>query len=319
MNKRKKTNFFNYNKIYLFILLLFATLFSGCGANNEFSTYNGIIVDNPYSPKLNSYKGQLHCHSINSDGNNTPGEVVAAYKNAGYDFISITDHDYITADPNIPGITFINGVEETVSRHLTAYDVEQQSLDTDVQKVIDFHRNNNKLISIAHPNWIGFYVMSDDELNGYNNYNFIEVFNRVVNAYAETQWDYVLSKNKRIFGLSVDDCHNINGDGFDKGWIVLYADNKSKEEILNSLKEGNFYASTGNNIKVTVKNNSITATSSNTCLFNFISTGGQILKEENNVTGSEYKIQGNELYIRVKAINISDGTSAWSQPVFITK
>ncbi|MEQ8173313.1 MAG: hypothetical protein ABRQ38_30795 [Candidatus Eremiobacterota bacterium] len=190
MNKRKKTNFFNYNKIYLFILLLFATLFSGCGANNEFSTYNGIIVDNPYSPKLNSYKGQLHCHSINSDGNNTPGEVVAAYK---------------------------------------------------------------------------------------------------------------------------------NGDGFDKGWIVLYADNKSKEEILNSLKEGNFYASTGNNIKVTVKNNSITATSSNTCLFNFISTGGQILKEENNVTGSEYKIQGNELYIRVKAINISDGTSAWSQPVFITK
>jgi predicted metal-dependent phosphoesterase TrpH len=38
-------------------------------------------------------KGNLHAHSIFSDGIRPPEEVVAAYESLGYDFLALTDHD----------------------------------------------------------------------------------------------------------------------------------------------------------------------------------------------------------------------------------
>ena len=40
------------------------------------------------------YKANLHCHSTLSDGRLTPEELKAAYKNAGYSVLAITDHEY---------------------------------------------------------------------------------------------------------------------------------------------------------------------------------------------------------------------------------
>src|SRR5262245_54655083 len=38
------------------------------------------------------YKGNLHAHSTRSDGKLSPEEVVAAYRDRGYDFLVLTDH-----------------------------------------------------------------------------------------------------------------------------------------------------------------------------------------------------------------------------------
>ena len=38
------------------------------------------------------FRGNLHCHSDRSDGALPPAEVVRAYREAGYDFVAITDH-----------------------------------------------------------------------------------------------------------------------------------------------------------------------------------------------------------------------------------
>jgi len=46
-------------------------------------------IVSPYSPKNQSYKGQLHTHTTESDGTNSPAEVVTYYKNNGYNFISL--------------------------------------------------------------------------------------------------------------------------------------------------------------------------------------------------------------------------------------
>ena len=46
------------------------------------------------------YKGMLHAHTCWSDGYVLPEQAVAAYKNGGYDFFSITDHNRIGADTN---------------------------------------------------------------------------------------------------------------------------------------------------------------------------------------------------------------------------
>jgi predicted metal-dependent phosphoesterase TrpH len=38
------------------------------------------------------WKGNIHTHSNASDGVRTPGEVCATYREAGYDFLALTDH-----------------------------------------------------------------------------------------------------------------------------------------------------------------------------------------------------------------------------------
>lgn len=40
-------------------------------------------------------KGNLHAHTSFSDGVHTPAEMVAIYKDLDYDFVAITDHDYL--------------------------------------------------------------------------------------------------------------------------------------------------------------------------------------------------------------------------------
>ncbi|MBU1206589.1 MAG: hypothetical protein KKH04_06645 [Proteobacteria bacterium] len=44
---------------------------------------------------MSHLKGNLHIHTTFSDGSQTPAEMLAIYHDLGYDFIGITDHDYL--------------------------------------------------------------------------------------------------------------------------------------------------------------------------------------------------------------------------------
>lgn len=46
------------------------------------------------------YRGMLHMHTLWSDGYALPEQAVAAYRDAGYDFISISDHNRFQDDPD---------------------------------------------------------------------------------------------------------------------------------------------------------------------------------------------------------------------------
>lgn len=57
-------------------------------------------VYNPYKDKKsNCYKGQIHCHTTNSDGRWSVDKLMGKYADAGYDFITISDHNIITPKP----------------------------------------------------------------------------------------------------------------------------------------------------------------------------------------------------------------------------
>jgi hypothetical protein len=47
---------------------------------------------------LHWYRGNTHTHTINSDGNTSPEAVALWYRQHGYQFLFLTDHDYLT-DP----------------------------------------------------------------------------------------------------------------------------------------------------------------------------------------------------------------------------
>lgn len=48
--------------------------------------------------ELHWYRGNTHTHTLNSDGDSTPEQVVRWYRQHGYHFLFITDHEYVT-DP----------------------------------------------------------------------------------------------------------------------------------------------------------------------------------------------------------------------------
>src|SRR4051794_37803823 len=65
-------------------------------------------------PSVSWLKGQLHAHSANShDGHAPPGEVVRWYEARGYDFIVLTDHDFVTATPPLGRMLVFSGAELT--------------------------------------------------------------------------------------------------------------------------------------------------------------------------------------------------------------
>lgn len=50
----------------------------------------------PPSTNLHWYRGNTHAHTLNNDGNAPPDTVVRWYREHGYQFVVITEHEYIT-------------------------------------------------------------------------------------------------------------------------------------------------------------------------------------------------------------------------------
>ena len=74
----------------------------------------------------------LHVHTDNSDGKNTPLEMINAYMAKGFKKIAITDHNVISAYKNLKipeGIEIIKGVEFDcwdgyVFMHILGYNID---------------------------------------------------------------------------------------------------------------------------------------------------------------------------------------------------
>ena len=54
------------------------------------------LTQTPRSAKGRWYKGNLHTHTLNSDGDSTPHEVATWYREHGYQFLVLTDHNHLT-------------------------------------------------------------------------------------------------------------------------------------------------------------------------------------------------------------------------------
>ena len=55
----------------------------------------------------NFYKGNMHCHSNLSDGHFTPEELKKLYKEKGYSFLAITDHEHFNNNSHLDDGEFI--------------------------------------------------------------------------------------------------------------------------------------------------------------------------------------------------------------------
>jgi len=329
---------------YFFIFII-TTIISGCSkvATTEF-------INSPYSEAGNWYKGNTHTHTTNSDGDSPPATVARWYRDNGYDFLVLTDHNVLT-DPDevlVHGEEFLLIPGEEVSAvhrspftgnkpiHVNALDIDelvepvndQETLTKTIQANVDAIRDVEGVPHINHPNFR--WAFSEPELFEVNNYKLLEIYNGhpLVNNEGnedhpgmEALWDTMLTKGKLIYGIGVEDAHHFKEFGEDKSnpgrcWVMVQANELDKDSIMHSLEHGRFYFTTGPVIErvLAADQKYFIELDTKGHQVEFISDHGNVLASSTART-STLKLNGTESYVCAKVYG-KNGGYAWTQPVF---
>ena len=195
--------------------------------------------------ELRWFRGNTHAHTLNSDGDSPPDEVVRWYRENGYQFLVITDHEFITDVAPLNGLfgasgrfLVIRGQEVTQilddsthperrrQAHVNSLNplrvVMPQggaSLAESFARNLAAIRTAGGLPQVNHPNW-RFSVRLADMLalpdstifelrNGHpgiNNLGGIDEGGRESPS-TEALWDSLLTRRKLLFAAGTDDSH----------------------------------------------------------------------------------------------------------------
>ncbi|MGQ9514396.1 MAG: CehA/McbA family metallohydrolase [Thermoproteota archaeon] len=296
-----------------------------------------ISFSNPFELKGSWYKGNLHTHTTNSDGTLKPEEIAELYRMRGYDFICITDHETISNVEGLsrPDFIVIGGEEISIGKatlgepyHLVAVNLKDSISDhgDDIQAMIEELRDKDSEVLLCHPYWSSLLLEDMLKIDGYIG---IEIFNTscffsIAKGHATVHWDELLSVGRKVWGFATDDAHfHFNdhrpNDAFG-AWIMVKSKFFSIEGIMESISKGLFFSSNGPTIKdMSVEEESIIVKTEHVRKINFVADGyrGESFTAPSGKTidCAEYKVGGNEKYVRVECID-AEGKAAWSNPIF---
>jgi len=296
------------------------------------------------------FKGNTHTHTTESDGDSSPEYVAQWYKDHGYDFLILSDHNTLT-DPQTlahlldDGFLLIPGEELTSSFedravHVNALNIHEvvaprqgTTLVGTIQGNVDAARENAGVPHINHPNYV--WSMGPDDLAQVEDYRLLEIFNGHPSVHnqggggfpgMEEVWDILLTRGKRIFGIAVDDAHHFQGEfsparvNPGRGWVVVKAPDLSAAGLMEAMEEGRFYASTGVELEdVLVEGPRLEVRVAPKGDFKytttFFGTGGRVLGISHG-SQAVFHLTGPEIYVRAR-VEDSGGAVAWVQPVFV--
>jgi hypothetical protein len=202
--------------------------------------------------------GALHAHTTNSDGDLAPDLLVRHYEWAGYDVLAITDHWVRTEERSTRKLLVIPSVElnaEAPTREDDAHvlalgvsDVPQLPEDrfAPLEEVVAWIADHGGVPYLAHTYWTGLRTEQWWDCPGLYG---LEVWNsgcelELGRGDAATHWDEALEHGRPLFALATDDSHH---PGYDSGfaWTWVRARERSQEAVLEALRTGMFYSSTG--------------------------------------------------------------------------
>lgn len=288
---------------------------------------------NPYSSLSESggkwLKANFHTHAGTGEGTcgaYAVNDVAALYKEAGYDVLAISNHDYFidTCEfSSLHNMAMFNGFEYSQDRHMLCIDVKNVIYGAH-QEVIDECIKQGGFVILCHPNWIHKEYWPRQEIDALRRYTGIEIYNSLIfrlngSGLATDTWDYLLSQGKLVWGFANDDFHR----WYDlaRTWNMIYSRSICLENIKEAIHNGCFYASTGlilREMSVAGDTIRVSACAKDTYVnqyeYTFIGKDGETLGKQYGEFG-KYRIAGNEMYIRVH-VNSEHGAMLWTQPVF---
>jgi hypothetical protein len=293
--------------------------------------------------KKNWYKGQIHCHTLNSDGEVSPGQCVALYKAAGYDFLAISDHAetppgydrFVTRteiynNPNF--MTFPNS-EVSFASHMnalnTSADTIRYSPIGSLQDIIDLVLSTGASIcQINHPYYSYLAPASILNTHGALLMEVLQQWDATHSYWRQNPdgsnmdgmiedarvWDSVLTAGRQIFGTGSDDAHHYPAE-INWGWIEVYATSLELNDILTAVKNGDFYASNGPEISsIVTHDRTLEVTSRDGVQVKFIGKNGVVLDSvESDAAG--FTLPGTGSYVRA-VVTDAGGKVAYTQAFF---
>ena len=301
------------------------------------------------------YRGNIHTHTTESDGDAEPEQVAAWYRDHGYDFLVLSDHNHLTlldygnGQDGSLGPLMIPGEEVTVRMndnktpvHLNGIGITRVVEPTDtgdvattLQANIDAIRDAGGISCINHPNWK--WAFDHEPIIKTRGASLLEVFNAATdcNNYpipvpgllSPSQiWDRVLSAGVPIFGVASDDSHHYHDfspdmDNPGRGWVMVEAEGLENEAVVEAMAAGRFYSSTGvflGELSESADEISlkIRRRADSIFLTRFVGRDGKVYDEQVGREVSYYPT-GDEGYIRAHVMS-SNGLQAWTQPIFLS-
>lgn len=289
-------------------------------------------IDHPYRSMTGGrwLRGNLHAHTTRSDGRRTVQKVLDDYAGRGYDFLMISDHDLVSSPAfyrkyKNRGMTLIPGNEITArGPHM---------LHVHADRLVEPHRLRQQAINDVnagkgfvvcnHPNWLkDFNHCPIEKLQEWIDYTGIEIYNGVIgqlqgSPYATNKWDMLLSAGRRIWGFANDDSHFGDSD-VGLGWNMVYSKTGSVKAIVDAMRNGRFYASTGVTINsIKVRGTTIRIETDNARRILALTDDGV---RHAVIDDSTVEIQAPQKASYIRFECIGDGESfAWTQPFFLKK
>ena len=304
------------------------------------------------SSPLRWYKGNTHSHTLNSDGDSSPDDVARWYREHGYHFLVLSDHNFLTG---VDGLNALFGADERFliipgeevtdvvngkPLHINGIAVDRlvtpqggPTMSEAMQRNVDAIRAVRGVPHLNHPNYR--WAVTAADIMRVKNDRLFEIFNGhpLVNNQGgggmpglEEMWDMILSSGKLLYGLATDDAHDFKraGDptasGPGRGWVYVRAGRLDARGIVEALERGEFYASTGVELIDVQRTSTRYALTIKPDPFSryttrFIGKDGKILAEATG-NSAAYDTKGGEGYVRAVVLE-SNGRKAWTQPIMI--
>jgi hypothetical protein len=216
------------------------------------------------------FRGNLHCHSNRSVGLLEPQEVVGAYREAGYDFLCLSDHfeeEYgwrVTDTRSLrdDNFTTILGAELSSAPwdKRDCYWVTAAGLPLDFggppaddhAEAIFRATDLGAFVVMLHPGLNNLPLAAAEGLPGLEAVHAVEVYNhncamaalpdRANGAYM---LDGLLEMGQRVMVNAGDDAHFGHPRDRFGGWMEVHCDRLDPEALLESMKAGRYYSTQG--------------------------------------------------------------------------
>ncbi|WP_433160717.1 CehA/McbA family metallohydrolase [Kribbella sp. CA-247076] len=220
----------------------------------------------PFDLQGRFWRGNLHTHSDRSDGALSPAETARVYREAGYDFLAITDHfrpEYgfpvtDTRELRSDGFTTLIGAELHAPRTEAGQEwhIVAAGLPLDFAPPADAEtgpelarraRAAGAFVGMAHPSASLLTAVDAESLDAAHS---VEVYNALADRENRgDSWhltDVLLNRGHRLTAYAADDAHLQPQDPPPcQAWVQVRAEILDPDSLLAALQAGHFYSSTG--------------------------------------------------------------------------
>lgn len=225
----------------------------------------------PFALPGRFWRGNLHTHSNRSDGRLEPAETAAWYRDNGYDFVALTDHfvrryGFPLTDTRPfrrPDFTTLLGAEMHAPRtevgnlwHMVGVGLgpdfaPPEPGETGPQLAARAAAGGAFVIA-AHPAYYGLTVADVESLAAAHA---LEIFNGASElaynmGHSGHILDVLMGRGRRIDACAADDAHFGHPEFPDYpdhglGWVHVRAEENDPAALVEALRNGRFYSSTG--------------------------------------------------------------------------